>query len=261
MDFIAKYKLYFVTAASALIVALQMLWPNIAGHPLPSWFLPVLLPAASALGITAYRVDLSKVGAGSGWKSYATALVLALSASAPAFGITIPDTVWSVLSLAGFGSLGHALSKATGTAPSSDLGIAAAGRIAPVFLAGLMLAGVLGLSACSTAEVVNTLGSIGVSAVANTPVPGQAKTVFGAELTFDYLVRQARHYVDTGLATAAQKATIHDAVVKAQAINKSARAAAESGTNAATATLIASLNAANLDFAAALAKLGVPTGS
>ncbi|HEX4302822.1 MAG TPA: hypothetical protein VHZ78_08510 [Rhizomicrobium sp.] len=256
-----KYKLYLAPVASALLVALQVLWPSLTGHPLPPWFLPVTLPLAGALGITVFRVDLTAAGAGTGWKSYATALILALSSAAPAFGIVIPDGVFAILGAAGFGSLGHALNKANGIVPSNGMIIAAAGRAAPVILASLMFAGALGLSACSTDDIVDTLGNVAVATVANTPVPGQAKTVFGAELTFDFLVRQAQHFVDTGLATPAQKSAIHDAVLKAQAVNKAARGAAESGTNAATATLLASLNASNLDFAGALAKLGVPISS
>ncbi|MEJ1967084.1 MAG: hypothetical protein WDN03_00395 [Rhizomicrobium sp.] len=116
-----------------------------------------------------------------------------------------------------------------------------------------------GLAACST--LTDMAASVAVATVQDTPVPGQARTVFGAELTFDFLVRQAQHYVDSGLATPAQKTAIHDAVAKAQAVNVAARAAAEAGGNAAAATLLAALNAANLDFARALAGLGVTATS
>jgi hypothetical protein len=134
----------------------------------------------------------------------------------------------------------------------------AAKKSAPVLVAFafVMLTGLGGCAALSDAAA-----SLAAAAVSGTPAPGQAKTVFGAELTFDFLVEEAQQYVDSGLATPTQKAAIHDAVVKAEAVNKQARAAAETGGNAASATLLAALNAANLDFAQALSALGVSTGS
>jgi len=115
-----------------------------------------------------------------------------------------------------------------------------------------------GLGGCAA---LGDAASLAAAAVSGTPAPGQAKTVFGAELSFDFLVEEAQQYVDSGLATPAQKTAIHDAVAKAQAVNKAARAAAESGGNAASATLLAALNQANLDFAQVLSALGVSAGS
>lgn len=112
------------------------------------------------------------------------------------------------------------------------------------------------LAACST--FTNLAASVAVSTVADAPIPGQAKTVFGAEMTFDFLVKTAQHFVDSGVATPGQKTAIHTAVVKVAAVNKAAREAAQNGTNAAAATLLASLNAANLDFAGALSAVGIP---
>jgi hypothetical protein len=138
--------------------------------------------------------------------------------------------------------------------------VSAAKKSAPAFAAFAFVAfAATGLGACSTLE--DTAATLAADAVGSTPVPGQAKTVFGAELTFDFLVQEAQQYVDSGLASAAQKAAIHDAVVKASAVNQQTRKAAESGGNAASAALLASLNAANLDFAQALSALGVSTGS
>lgn len=124
--------------------------------------------------------------------------------------------------------------------------------------AALLLIGSSSLGGCAAVEDFGA--SVAVSTVSKAPIPGQDKTAFGAETTFDFLVKEAQHFVDSGFATPAQKAVIHDAVVKAQAVNKSVREAAQTGTNAGTAALVAGLNTANLDFAGALQKLGVPTG-
>jgi hypothetical protein len=134
--------------------------------------------------------------------------------------------------------------------------VQAAKRAAPIFLFMLILPMFFTLAACGW--LTDQAANVAVATVSNTPIPGQAKTVFGAETTFDFLVREAQHYVDSGAATPAVKSGIHNAVVKAHAVIKQARAAAEAGTNAGTATLLASLNAANLDFASALSRLGVP---
>lgn len=133
----------------------------------------------------------------------------------------------------------------------------AAGKSAPVLALLALVA--LGAGGCGT--LTDAAAGAAADAAAQSPVPGQAKTVFGAELTFDFLVEEAQHTIDSGLVTAAQKAAIHDAVAKAEAVNVQARAAAQNGGNAATAALLAALNAANLDFAQALSALGVATGS
>ena len=135
----------------------------------------------------------------------------------------------------------------------------AAKKAAPALTLFAALVLSAGLGGC--AALTDTAVTLAADAVSGTPVPGQAKTVFGAELTFDFLVEEAQQFVDSGLATQAQKAAIHDAVAKAAAVNAQARKAAETGGNAASATLLAALNAANLDFATALSALGVSTGS
>lgn len=133
-------------------------------------------------------------------------------------------------------------------------------RIAAAFACSIALAG-CGGTITIPAWLVNDAGTAATQAVATTPIPGQAKTAFGAELTFDFLVKEAQHYVDTGFATPSQKAGIHDAVIKAQAVNVATRTAAQNGSNAAVAGVLAGMNQANLDFAGALAKLGVPVAN
>lgn len=116
-------------------------------------------------------------------------------------------------------------------------------RILSIIAAGLMLAS---CAVFSSALVSQT-----------TPVPGQAKTVFGAELTYDFLVETAQHAVDTGLVTAPQKAIIHAAVLRSKPVLDAARQAAERQDNAAIATGLAALNAANIDLGKTIAASGV----
>jgi hypothetical protein len=114
----------------------------------------------------------------------------------------------------------------------------------------------IGTSAC--APLTNFFASHAVSAAASTPIPGQAKTVYGAKLTFDFLVKEAQHYVDSGFASAGTKAAIHTNLPKAKAVIDSAEASARGGDNAAVAAALEAMNQENVTFADLLAKLGVP---
>lgn len=134
----------------------------------------------------------------------------------------------------------------------------AAKKTAPALAAFALAAlATTGLGGCSTLE--NAAASLAANAVSSTPVPGQAKTVFAAKLTFDFLVEEAQNFVDSGLATSAQKAQIRTAVATADSVVNQAETAAENGDNAAVAAALAAMNAQNLSFSQLLAKLGIGT--
>jgi hypothetical protein len=123
-----------------------------------------------------------------------------------------------------------------------------------IFATALLIGALL----ASCAPLTNLAASIGISAVQKTPIPGQAKTVYGAKLTFDFLVREAQHYVDSGFASEGTKAAIHVNLPRAKAVIDRAEASARAGDNAAVAAAVEAMNQENVTFADLLSRLGVP---
>lgn len=107
IGFFTKYKTYFVATIVLLTVAAQL------GGVYWHYTVPEIVYAfEGALGIAVFRVDLTGVGAGTGWKSYAAAAVIFGAATANVFGVVIPPEIWALLSAAGLGSVGSAVYKA-----------------------------------------------------------------------------------------------------------------------------------------------------
>lgn len=97
-----KYHSYILAVIAAGLVAtqvvLQFMIPDFAWEML------------GAAGLTSLRFNVSPA-AGGGWKTYVSALALALEAAAQAAGYPIPPALTEIVAAAGLGSLGAATLK------------------------------------------------------------------------------------------------------------------------------------------------------
>lgn len=102
-DVVSKYGIWLAVAGAATTAVLQYF-----GIMIPEW----VYAFEGALGLTAVRTTVSiENQIGTGWKTYASALVIALLAGAQAYGIDIPEWAYSLPAMAGLGSLHVAVKK------------------------------------------------------------------------------------------------------------------------------------------------------
>lgn len=115
------------------------------------------------------------------------------------------------------------------------------------------------LTGCSTIDKINSAFAVPtkIETAIQTPIPGQAKTVFGSELTYDFCVKLAQHYVDSGQATPAQKKAIHDFVEESYPVVKAASNSAQNGSNTGITTALATINQVNTKWAGILVSFGI----
>lgn len=101
---LSQYGIYISVLAAVATAVLQYF-----GIMVPDWAFAL----EGALGLTAVRTTVDVTGATgvTGWKTYASAAVVAALAGAQAYGFDIPDWVYSLPAMAGLGSLHVAVKK------------------------------------------------------------------------------------------------------------------------------------------------------
>lgn len=104
-NFISKYHTYLVAAVAAATVLFQVL----TGTEVPNFVYEI----EAAIGLGSVRVGMTQVGSTTGWKTYALAGALAVTAGLRAYGIDLPLQVDGfIVSLAG-ASIASAAQKIT----------------------------------------------------------------------------------------------------------------------------------------------------